>query len=99
MAFDFCISQSLTKKQVVYSSQWLFAQVFVCFMGCFPAPWGSLDKTFLDQERLVYFFKGARFFANSRGNGGDAHRSPLEFFNDGRKNAVVHVIKPMLINI
>src|SRR4051794_3853640 len=69
------------------------------FFGGFATAWRTLDKTFLDQEWFVYFFECTWFFTNSCCNSGDTNRTAFEFFDNGRKKAVVHIVQAMLVNI
>src|SRR5512138_698121 len=71
----------------------------VCQFGYFPAAWGAHQVTFLDEERFVNFFDGTGFFPDSSSDGIDPNRPSFEFLNDGGKDAIVHLIQSVNVDI
>src|SRR2546425_8797977 len=49
----------------------------------------SLQITGLDQVRFVHVLHGLAFFADGRGQGVHAHRSPSEFLDDGEQQLAI----------
>src|SRR4051812_39805204 len=60
---------------------------------------GTLQKSVLDEERLVDFLERSRILADRRGDGTDAHRPAVELLDDGLEDPRVHVVEPELIDL
>ena len=73
--------------------------MFVCFRSYFPSAWSSLQKSFLYQKRFIHFFECTHFFSYGCRDRCNTNRTSFEFFNDGRKNFIVHIIQTILIYI
>src|SRR6185503_10797590 len=76
-----------------------FSEMLVCFRCHFPSPWGSLQKTLLYQERLIHFFQCTCFFTHGGCNSGETNRPAFEFFDDGQKDLIVHIIEAIFIYV
>src|SRR5690554_1716445 len=68
-------------------------------IGHLTAAWGTHNKTFLDQKRLVDFLYGFRAFGNCGGYGSNSHWATLEFFDYCSKDSVVHFIQSVGVHI
>ena len=78
---------------------WRAPKMFICPSCHFPAPHGSLKEPFLNQKWFVHIFNCSSFFTNRCGNGPQPDGATLEFVDDGCQDPVVHLIKPMFINM
>ena len=77
----------------------LLPQMLICLRCCLATTRRAHEKSLLYQKRFIHIFDGAGFFANSGGDGIQTHGSALEFFNNGKQNAVVHFIQTVFIHI
>src|SRR3982751_2624420 len=59
----------------------------------------TLQKSVLDEERLVDFLERARILADRGGDGADADRPAVELLDDGLEDARVHVVESELIDL
>src|SRR5262245_31507887 len=82
--------ESLVEERISGTGSALLSEMFIGLGSDFSSPGRSLKKALLDQEWLVYFLQGSRLFGDSRGNGGDANWSALEFLDDREEDLVVH---------
>ena len=75
------------------------SEMFVGEVGGDASAWCAHEIALLDEERLADLLDGARFFADGCGDGVDAHRSALEFLDDSKQDAVVHVVEAVLVDV
>jgi len=74
------------------------SEVPVRLRGCNATSRSPLQKSVLNQERLVDFLEGPHVFADRRGNRADTHRSAIELLDDRLEDPRVHVVEPELIH-
>ena len=65
----------------------------------FAASGSAHEVAFLDKERFIDLFDGARVLTHCRSDGLDAHGSTFKFFNNSVEYSIIHVIKAVLIHI
>ena len=77
----------------------LHAELLVRQLGRDAALRGALEVTFLNQERLVDFLDGVRFFAHRHGEGIHADRPTAELVHERFQNALVHLVEAVLVDL
>ena len=65
----------------------------------FSSAWSPLQKTFLYQEWLVYFFQRSGILPKCRSNRCQSYRTSLELINNGTKYLIVYLIQSVTVNI
>ena len=60
---------------------------------------GTLDKALHDEERLIDLLDSTCIFTNSSGNCRDSNGTTTELINDGEQDAVVYLVKTILVDI
>ncbi len=88
---------SSLKERCLFAWQWE-AEVFVGKPGGDSASGGSIQKTDLDQEWLVYLFQSIFFFRQCSCQGIEPHRPAIVFLNDGQKKPAVDLIEAVSIH-
>src|SRR5437763_10588587 len=63
------------------------------------SPGGAVEKSNLNEKRLVNFFKGIWLFRQGCSQSVQAYRATAIFLNDGQHQAAVNLIEPMLIHL
>ncbi len=71
----------------------------VCHLRGDAAALGPDQETFLDQERFIYFFQGARVFADRRCERAHADRTALERRNQRAEDLVVDRVETPFVNL
>src|SRR6187551_241184 len=75
------------------------AEPLVGERGGAAAPLGSLEKSLLDEVRLVYVLQRPRILPHRDGHGAESHRPAAELLDDGGEDARVHVVEAELVHI
>ena len=60
---------------------------------------GSLEKTLLDQIRLVDILERPRVLSDRHRHGAQTHRTPAELLDDGGENTGIHVVQSELVHV
>ena len=63
------------------------------------SPRCTLQKSFLDQERFIYFFQCSRIFPQCRSNGSQSHRPAFELVYNGTEQLVINLIQAIPVYI
>lgn len=61
--------------------------------------WSALDEALHDEKGFVDFFEGRSIFTHRDSDGGKAYWTAIKFINHGLKDADVHFVEPIVINI
>ena len=64
-----------------------------------PPPRSPVQKSNLYQERLIHLLERTGLLRYRRGDRRNADWTALEFFDNGRKDAVIHFIETVLVDI
>jgi len=75
------------------------AQVSVGQIRHLAAARGTFEKSLLDQERLIYLLYGAGILAQGCRNSSQSHRPSVELIYYCTENAVVYLVKPVLVYV
>src|SRR5438874_13576096 len=67
-------------------------EMAICLRGRNTSTWRALEKSVLDEERLVDFLERAHILADCCGDAAHTDRSTLELLDDGLADARVHVV-------
>ena len=59
----------------------------------------ALDKTFLDEERLIHFLDGAGILVESCCKSRQSHRAATKLVDDGGEQLVVNLIETISVDI
>ena len=63
------------------------------------SPRCTLQESFLDQERFIYFFQCSRIFPQCRSNGSQSHRPTFELVYNGTEQLVINLIQAIPVYI
>ena len=70
-----------------------------CFFCCLSSLLVFFVKNLPVSKKVRTLLPGFRLLRHSSGNSTKAHGASFEFFNDGKKNFIIHVIESILIYI
>src|SRR5687768_15558149 len=59
----------------------------------------ALEKTVLNEKRLVYFLDRARVLPHRGTDRRDSHRAAVELLDDRLEDARIHVVEPELVDV
>src|ERR1022692_5111287 len=74
------------------------AKMLICQLGCNTSPRSPVQKTNLDQERLIYFLDGVGFLRQRRRQRVHSHRAALIFLDNSQEELAIHFIEAVTIH-
>ena len=75
------------------------SEVVVGQRRCHAPPGRAIEKSYLNQERLVDIFDGVFFFADRRGDAVDADRPAAELVDDRPQQLPIDLVESMLVDL